>query len=93
MAALGIDLYSIIATTPYPDTDIVTGLMAGLLIGVLCRIATITKDAVFVVKERRAPPVGDLDLMAVGRVDSATALVVGSESLGAHAAELRNAEG
>jgi hypothetical protein len=93
VTVLGIDLWSIITTTPYPDTDLVAGLVGGLLAGILCRIVLLSKDAILVVKDQRAPPVGDLDLMAASRVDSATALVVGSETLGVHAAELKNAEG
>jgi uncharacterized membrane protein YkvI len=91
-AVLGVDLWSIVTTTHYPDTDLVAGLVGGFLLGLIARIFLISKDAILVVKDQRAPPVGDLDLLAAGRVDSATALVVGSQSIGAHAAELKAVE-
>jgi hypothetical protein len=87
---LGIDLWSVVTTTPFPDTDIVAGLLGGLMVGLLFRIGILAKDIVLVVKDQRAPPVGDLDLLAVQKVDSATALVVGSET--AHAVEARSVE-
>lgn len=91
-AVLGVDLWSVITTTHFPDTDIVTGLISGLLLGLFCRIALLIKDAISVVKDQRAPPVGDLDLLAATRVDSATEIVVGMQSIGAHAAELKAVE-
>jgi hypothetical protein len=89
---LGIDVYSVITTTRYPDTDVVAGLLTGLAMGLLFRVCMIARDAFVVVKDQRAPPVGDLDLLVAGRMDSATAVAIGAESLGAHAAELKAAE-
>lgn len=92
VTVLGIDFWSIMTTTPYPDTDLVTGLVGGLVLGLIGRIVLIAKDAIIVVKDQRAPPVGDLDLLAAGRMDSATQLVVGSQAIGSHAAELKAVE-
>lgn len=91
-SVLGVDLWSVLTTTLYPDTDIVAGLLAGLLAGLVIRILSVSKDVILVVKDQRAPPIGDLDLMAADRVDSATALVLGSTAMGSHAAGLRAAE-
>jgi hypothetical protein len=77
VTVLGIDLWFILTTNPYPGSDLVTGLTAGLWAGLVWRSISITKDAIMIVKEQRSPPVGDLDLLAVGQVDSATALAMG----------------
>lgn len=76
VTVLGIDLWFIVSTTPYPSTDLVTALTSGLLAGLAIRVIQISKDVILVVKEQRAPPVGDLDLLAAGKVDSAMALAL-----------------
>lgn len=60
----------------YPDTDIVTALLAGLLSGLVLRIVSLGRDVWAVSKDRKAPPVGDLDLLVSDEVDSVAALVV-----------------
>jgi len=82
VVALGVDLAAVIDTGT-PKNDIVTGLLAGAVVGLAIRIVQVCQDVSLIVKARGAPPVGDLDLMAAGKVDSVTALVVGS-----HGAEI-----
>lgn len=91
LAALGVDLWSILSTTPHPDTDLVTGMLAGLILGLLGRCVFIAKDVIIVVKGQRAPPVGDLDLLTAAKVDSSTALAIGSQVMEAQVHEASRA--
>lgn len=75
MGPLVIYFVSVLSTARYPDTDIVTALLGGLIVGLAWRIVNISIDAVGVVRSHRAPPVGDLDLLTADRVDSVATLV------------------
>lgn len=67
---------SIVGTARYPDTDIVTMLLGGLILGLCGRILAIARDTYGVVREGLAPPVGDLDLQTAESVESVAAVVV-----------------
>lgn len=75
LGPLWVYFVSVIGTARYPDTDIVTPVLAGLLIGLIGRIISISRDVTGVVKEHLAPPVGDLDLMTADHVDSVAAVI------------------
>lgn len=72
---LSVYLWSVITTVQYPDTDVVTALLGGTLIGLLLRIWLIMRDVITVVREGLAPPVGDLDLLTADKVNAVADLV------------------
>jgi hypothetical protein len=72
---LSIYLWAVITTAQFPDTDIVTALLAGALIGLMGRAYLIIRDVIGVVSDGQAPPVGDLDLLTADKVNSVADLV------------------
>jgi hypothetical protein len=72
---LSVYLWSVITTAQFPDTDIVTALLAGFLAGLMGRVFLILKDVAAVVRDGQAPPVGDLDLLTADKVNSVADLV------------------
>lgn len=82
LGPLVIYYWAVASTAMYPDTDIVSALLAGLIIGLTVRILTIFREAVSIMRERRAPPVGDLDLLTADHVDGVASLVAEQQIIG-----------
>ena len=76
LGPMGVYLASVVGTARYPDTDIVTALLVGAILGLTGRIYSIARDVAGVVRDHRSPPVGDLDLMTANHVDSVAAVIV-----------------
>lgn len=81
-APLSVYLWAVITTAQFPDTDIVTALLAGTLVGLLVRAGIIVKDVYGVVRDGQAPPVGDLDLLTADKVNSVVDIVAATHGGG-----------